>query len=115
MNLQPKDALEQTTSAVNDAIERIGQPYFQWLAWPQTWGNSACGFGGVACQAFWEAQTVIASGATDNVLVYHRGEFAYEVAKPNGRFWQLCGQRTLPGQLECKRIGKSLEASDESA
>jgi hypothetical protein len=105
MYVTPDNALEHARRSVEDAKQRIGEPYFQWLAWPQTWGNTACGFGGIAGQAFTDAQTVIASGSSDSVLVYHAGRFAYEVKQPTEKFWELCGQRSLPGAVEWKRRG----------
>lgn len=99
MQLGADSALQQVSGAVADAQRRLKTGVFQWLAWPQTWPNSGCGRagGGVVMQAFWDAQTVIASGDDDAVLVYHQGIYAYTVERPNDSFWELCGQRRLPG------------------
>jgi hypothetical protein len=46
----------------------------------QTWGNTACGFGGIAGQAFTSAYTVVVYCIeTDEYAVYHAGRFAYKI------------------------------------
>lgn len=111
MLLQCDLAIKHTQLSVEDAQKRIGSPYFQWLAWPQTWGSTSCGFGGIAGQAFTTAQTVIASGESDAVLVYHGGRFAYEVESPLPTFWEACGQRQLPGAAQWESLREKFDAA----
>lgn len=110
MFLKVDGVQNQIAAAIADAKARIGNDYFQVLSWPQGWSNTSCGFGGIAGQAFTTAQTVIASGEDDAVLVYHRGKFAYEVEKPIEKFWEACGQRRLPGAADWERVSAVYDA-----
>lgn len=113
MLLTADNALKQISQAVEDAKTKFEHQNFQVLSWPQTWGNTGCGFGGIVCHAFTTAQTVIVSGESDVVLVYHRGRFAYEVVAPTDEFWVACGQRTLPGAFEWEKAKGKYDSSEE--
>jgi hypothetical protein len=92
--------LTQTAAAVSDAVRGMGLN-IEWMSWQQLWPNTSCGFGGLCGQAFTSACTVIATAPdSDTVRVYHQGTFAYEVKRPSQTFWQLCGERSLPGQTD---------------
>jgi hypothetical protein len=97
-------SLEATKKALADAQGRIGNDRFQWIAWPQKWPSTSCGFGGIGGQSFMDAQTVIASCDDDRILVYHNGRFAYEVCQPNEAFYVACGQRNLPGAKDWAKV-----------
>lgn len=60
-------------------------------SFPQTWGSTALGFGGIGGQAFTTAQTVVVVyRAYENPIqtaVYFGGRFAYKVETPNNEFW----------------------------
>lgn len=107
---------EQVSKAIALAVEALEVDHFQWLAWPQTWPDSTCGFGGVAMRAFWEAQTVIATKYDDDpVLVFHAGKYAYTVRKPTNAFWVVCGRYELPGQYEWERDSKLRQKLDSDS
>lgn len=110
MILTDWDAVGQLTAALTDARSRLGveTKICHVYSWPQTWPDSACGFpGGLACRAFWEAQTAVlvleaepigeksVDAERQTVLVYHQGRFAYLVEGPSDTFWESFGQ--LPG------------------
>lgn len=54
---------------------------------PQTWGSTALGFGGIGGASMTTAYTVILSShQTGEYLVYFGGRFAYKINKPNESF-----------------------------
>lgn len=53
---------------------------------PQTWGSTALGFGGIGGASITTAYTVVLSCPRGDFLVYFGGRFAYRVAHPNQRF-----------------------------
>lgn len=71
-------------------------------SWPQTWGDTACGFGGYGGQTITTRQTcvVISSYYTETALVYHAGRFAYAVKRPGDEFWSAFAARRLPGKAD---------------
>lgn len=86
------------TEVVKDATERMFDfdkgnfaPDIAVYSFPQTWGSTALGFGGVGGQAFTDAQTVVVVyRAYENpiqAVVYFAGRFAYKVENPNNEFW----------------------------
>lgn len=103
-------AITQIAQSVNDAKARLGHERFQVLSWPQSWSSTSCGFGGIAGQAFTDAQTVIVSGDDEAVLVFHNGRFAYEVKSPTGQFWIDCGRRKLPGAKDWPRVSPRFDS-----
>ena len=55
---------------------------------PQTWGSTALGFGGIGGAAMTTAYTiVIHSSLTDQYCVYFGGGFAYRIERPNEQFF----------------------------
>ena len=74
-------------------------------AWPQVWGDTACGFGGFAGQALTVAPTFVWTlpGHSCSV-VYHHYRWAYTLHRPNAAFVAACYQRCLPGQSETSAI-----------
>ncbi len=113
MLLRWDEQLQQTRLALEHADKRYNSSNFEWHAWPQQWSNSGCGRsgGGLVMHAFWMAQTVITSGDSDEVLVYHNGHFAYEVKKPLPAFWIACGERKLPGERDWPTVGHTFDAT----
>lgn len=55
---------------------------------PQIWGNTAIGFGGIAGQAFTTAYTIVVYGPKEDVCVYFGGRFAYYIKITNDVFDQ---------------------------
>lgn len=54
---------------------------------PQTWGSTALGFGGIGGSAMTTAYTIVLRGPQGDVLVYFGGRFAYRISAPNERFY----------------------------
>lgn len=82
MNIEP---------LMQDAKKRFGReesPWgMDWYAFPQMWGSTALGFGGIGGQAMTTAQTVVI-GYGNRYEVYFGGRFAYEVINPNEKFFE---------------------------
>lgn len=97
-----------------DALERINQrSSFKVIsddldiyAWPQTWSDTSCGFGGYAGQGFTKAQTYVVMNALQSpeAIVYHAGRYAYEVERVYPSFWWAMGRFELPGAKDTKAI-----------
>ena len=78
--------------------------YYDWRAWPQVWGDTSLGFGGIAGQAMTEAQTIIvADRLTDDYYVYFGGRWAYTVHHPRERFIDAVKQQQMPGRHQVSR------------
>lgn len=59
-------------------------------SFPQTWGSTALGFGGIGGQAFTVAQTTICFeflNSKEIASVYFGKRFAYKVENPNENFY----------------------------
>ena len=65
---------------------------------PQTWGSTALGFGGVGGQAMTTAYTSVFYDQGQNyAVVFFDGRLAYIVNEPTDLFWEhLKGRRMLP-------------------
>jgi hypothetical protein len=58
-------------------------------SFPQTWGSTALGFGGLGGSAMTNAVTVvITSHMSSEAVVYFGGRFAYKIEKYNSKFIQ---------------------------
>ncbi len=81
------------------AAERLNiKHYLQIFSWPQIWGSTACGFGGIGGAAMTTAQTVVVKCmGLDVALVYHHNKFAYAIEEPNEKFEERFRERNLPG------------------
>lgn len=66
------------------------------VMFPQTWGSTALGFGGIGGRAITTAYTVVISHGRTHV-VYFNGRFAYKVERPNELFYaHVKNQDMLP-------------------
>ena len=100
---------------LEDAAERIKEKYPEsnveggnllWQAWPQMWGSTACGFGGIGGAAMTRAQTIVAYvPGIDIFAVYHRGEFAYLLENPTLKFYDDMRNRELSGAAHLQTAG----------
>lgn len=66
---------------------------------PQTWGSTALGFGGIGGAAMTTAYTVIVRGPQGDYAVYFSGRLAYHIENPERRFFEDIAK----GQMECVR------------
>lgn len=75
-------------------------------SFPQTWGDTTCGHGGIGGQAVTQAQTIIFRTDMGGWWVYQAGEFSYHVERGNEEFyehvknWNLIGETDYNGQYE---------------
>ena len=71
---------------------------------PQTWGSTALGHGGIGGAAVSTAYTVVLSSHyTGEHLVYFGSQLAYTVLKPNNRFWNDLAERNMCERAKCSR------------
>lgn len=84
---------------------KFGYQNIQVYSFPQMWSNTACGFGGIAGQAFTEAQTTVIYAKNRKwALVFHDDRFAYIVDSPTNEFmleirnFRLVGAADYKGQ-----------------
>jgi len=68
---------------------------------PQTWGSTALGFGGIGGQAITSAYVcIIESDILGQFAVYFGGRFAYVIERPNEKFWEdRSSQRMVDARL----------------
>ena len=68
---------------------------------PQTWGSTALGFGGIGGQAITSAYVcVIESGLIGQFAVYFGGRLAYVIQRPNASFMEdVARQRMVDAKL----------------
>ena len=116
---------EQIEHCVQDALEQFGKDAF-WAdrlgpyeddievhSWPQGWGDTALGFGGIGGQMIMTAQTVVVQ-CYGHYLVYHGGRFAYGVTRLDDEFVQAFNGRRLPGQREPAKFKREMPRRGET-
>jgi len=110
--------LANIESILKDAARRLElkpQEELGWYAWPQTWGDSSCGFDDKLDRIV-RAQTVVVALAGFNqgsdMLVYHNSRFAYRTRIGMG-VWQMVMSHNLPGRVSA-RISLSIAVYDET-
>jgi hypothetical protein len=75
---------------------------------PQTWGSTALGFGGLGGQAITDAYTVVLhSHQGGGYCVYFGGRFAYRIVRPCDKFWDDIRTQSLNGVAGSKEIYES--------
>lgn len=98
---------EDIKKVLEDAEQRCGGNLycnFSWYAFPQTWGSTALGFGGIGGQAMTTAQTyvVITYGT---VYVYFGSRFAYEMkGMLREKIDEYINQRRFPSIREYQQM-----------
>jgi hypothetical protein len=79
---------------------------------PQTWGSTALGHGGIGGAAVSTAYTVVlSSNYNRECLVYFGGQLAYSVVKPNEKFWEDLAERNMTDRAKCSRYIEKEAAS----
>lgn len=72
--------------------------------WEQTWPTTACGFGGIAGQAFTQATTtVVTTEEVESVVVFHNDRVAYLIEHPTARFQSDLNGKALAGKARLPR------------
>lgn len=71
---------------------------------PQAWGSTALGFGGIGGQSMTSAYSIVLHcDATDEYCVYFSNQFAYKVKHPNKFFFKDINGMTLAPVTEHTR------------
>lgn len=71
---------------------------------PQTWGSTALGHGGIGGASVTTAYTIVLHcGYTSEYLVYFGGRMAYKLVKPNQRFWTDLTEQNLADRASSRR------------
>ena len=73
---------------------------------PQTWGSTSLGFGGIGGAAMTTAYTVVIQAMhsySSEILVYFDGKFAYRIGNANDLFWDDLRHMYLVPVDECEK------------
>jgi hypothetical protein len=86
---------------LEDAAEKLGSYHpenLYWYSFPQLWGSTALGFGGIGGACMTTAQTVVVMthDGVGKAAVYFGGRFAYLIANPGQGFSQALDKRRMP-------------------
>lgn len=81
-----------------DRVEYRDRRETEVYSFPQTWGDTTCGHGGIGGQSITTTQTHVFNAGTKGWFVYQGGEFSYHVKDPSDQFyndlrdWNLVGE-----------------------
>ncbi len=85
----PRPVIKATRQHTSNDIE-------VYAMFSQTWSSTALGFGGLGGQAITDAYTIVLrSDLLGEYCVYFGGRFAYNIKKPNDKFFQDVAKRQL--------------------
>lgn len=74
---------------------------------PQMWGSTALGFGGIGGQAITTAYTVILQhDQSSTYAVYFSGQFAYKVTRPNDKFFEDATKQCMCSVSESSKYSR---------
>jgi len=106
MHSSPWDSITCIAKSLGD-FEACGENAYQYdiFCWPQTWPNTACGFGGMAGQAITIAYTVVLRRG-NKVYVYHNGRLAGEGDMRRNRTKECFANKNFPGARETGAWGE---------
>ena len=93
---------------IQEKIEQTGlDPEFvEIYSWPQVWGSTACGFGGIGGRAMTKAQTTIVRSVYSNeAFVFIADRFAYKSSFDNFAFTNAWQKMHVPGLIEAQQLG----------
>jgi hypothetical protein len=86
----------------NDAAQRWGiDPMkirdLEVYCFPQVWGSTSLGFGGIGGASMTTATTIIIHSWDKNIAgVYFAGGHAYDISDPGTQFWDAMNKRQMP-------------------
>lgn len=99
---------EKYNQADQDRITE-GSAIFQW---PQMWGSTSCGFGGIGGAAMTEADTIVVEFSKIGLAcVYHNGQFAYS-CRLTQEYEDYLASRYLPGKADVDEGVVTLDVVD---
>lgn len=89
----------------------IRTDHVEWLAFPQTWGSTALGFGGMGGATMTTATTIVVRDRLGRsrrkggkLLVYFGGRFCYE-APVDETFEEALARRRMPSRRDAEMLG----------
>jgi len=86
---------------------RIFPSDFYVVMFPQSWGDTSCGFGGMGGQAITTAPTVVLTDENAGVIfVYINFRFAYLVTRPSDYFRECMEKQRFPGASKSALVKK---------
>lgn len=97
-NEKSKMVFTKALDTLGEAGHKVRPDSLSKKCWIQTWPSTACGFGGIAGQAFTDAETtVVNSSESDAIVVFHANKFAYLVENPTDKFREDVSNKQLDG------------------
>lgn len=79
---------------------------------PQTWGSTALGFGGIGGAAMTTAYTVVVIGPQQDACVYFNGRLAYHVKVPNDTFAFDLGRHLMRSVREATGVYEAVVSTN---
>lgn len=95
---------------LEDAAQALGSHHpenLYWYSFPQTWGSTALGFGGIGGAAMTTAQTVVVmdhGAPVGSAAVFFGGRLAYKINVVGEEFIKALDQRRMPSVREHKKL-----------
>lgn len=71
------------------------------VSFPQAWGSTALGFGGIGGAAVTTAQTTVIIGPAGDAAVYFGKRIAYYIESPNSEFYKDLGMHKMNPCSKC--------------
>lgn len=71
------------------------------VSFPQAWGSTALGFGGIGGAAVTTAQTTVIIGPAGDAAVYFGKRIAYYIEVPNAKFWEDLRSHSMASCDKC--------------
>lgn len=102
-------AMGPAGTLVEKQREHTASDVMVFAMFPQTWGSTALGFGGIGGQAISSAYVIVLeSQLVGEFAVYFAGRHAYTIARPNQDFFaDITGQRMADAALGPAKYEKS--------
>ena len=82
--------------------QRPREDMIQMYAFPQTWGSTSLGFGGMGGQSITDALTVVVFGPMGDACVYFAGRLAYHIKRPSQAFYEDMSKHRMRSVTDCK-------------
>ena len=98
--------VEDTTPHAPQYTRRPGTRECNVYSFPQMWGSTATGFGGMGGCAMTNAQTTVVTGPNQDAVVYFGQHFAYHIILPNQKFHDDMSHK----QMNSVKLSKQYES-----
>lgn len=87
---------DATDHLKHDDDQRLDARDLDWYSFPQSWGSTALGFGGIGGQAITSSQTTVVRGPPGDCAVYFGVRLAYYIERPSDHFWECVRKWRMP-------------------